>query len=129
MTNDTNDTETPQNIAIPDEVVLDAMNESNGSLCWRYMGLGRGWHARYNPETKHYEVAISANVPERTGDGDIVVKVETKQHWQLGRLDLKGWFPEQFTSGRLQPVSVEKTPFLDLDDPDDAPKKVIELGE
>lgn len=110
--------------AIPQQLVIDVMNKSDGEMCWRYNGLGRGWHARFNPETKYYEVAVSANVPEPTEDGHVMVRVETKQHWLFGRMDLEDWFPEFFTSNRLEPVALDRTPFTGLDDPEPAPRAI-----
>lgn len=111
--------DTPQ-FAVPGELVLDTMNQSDGELCWKYMGLGRGWYARFNPEEKDYEVAISQNVPEKTDEG-LVVRVETKEYWAFGRMGLLNWFPDTFTSQRLEPVEYRATPFDELGEPETAP--------
>lgn len=111
--------------AIPQQLVIDVMNKSDGEMCWRYNGVGRGWHARFNPETKYYEVAVSTNVPETTDDGHVMVRVETKEHWYFGRMDLEEWFPEFFTSNRLEPEALDRTPFTGLGEPESFPREII----
>lgn len=109
-------------VFIPAEVGLKALRSSSGELCWRYMGLGRGWHAWFNEDTGYYEVAVSANVPEPTEDG-VTVRVETKQHWRFGAMDMREFWPSKWHA-RLEPVGYDQSPFPELDDPEDAPRRV-----
>jgi hypothetical protein len=109
-------------VFIPAHIGIDAMNQSDGQLCWRYNGLGRGWTVRFNPETKYYEIAVQANSPQVTDDG-LLIEVKTKEHWFLGRMDVEDFWPEKWHA-RLQPVNIEKTPFPELGEPDDLPKEV-----
>jgi hypothetical protein len=110
-------------VFIPFEIAAKTLRDSNGELCWRYMGLGRGWHAWFNAETGCYEVAVSGNVPEPTDDG-LIVRVEVKEYWAMGRLNFEDLYPDRW-HGRLETVPFEESPFPSLErDPDDPPRRV-----
>lgn len=109
-------------VFIPFDVASKALRDSDGELCWKYMGLGRGWHAWFNSETGYYNIAISANVPEPTEDG-VTVHVEVQQHWFMSEMEFKEFYPDRW-HGRLETVSFNESPFPELDNPNNPPRRV-----
>lgn len=109
-------------VNIPVEVALEALRKSDGTLCWAYMGMGRGWHLWHNQETGEYEVAVSHNVPKPTEEG-VTVTVEVKQHWAMGSMDVEEFWPDRWHA-RIKPVGYYESPFPELDEPEPAPRRV-----
>jgi hypothetical protein len=123
------DGDVPLPVAIPKDVLMDSMQESDGTLCWNYRGIGRGWHARWDPDTGCYEVAITATVTEvgEEADGGLLIKCEAVEYWSFATLDYEMALPDRFTAPRVpMPTNIENTmfPSLEDDEPDNGPTEV-----